>query len=425
MIELVKNILTETEDVSAYEIVKSHNDERQLYYVGKKLETNRAVSTQNITVRVYSDFDEKRGSSSFTIIASDDEASIRDKAKETVNKAKAAGNKWYPLPEKSGNINTSFKPENDLNTIALSVADAIFEADDFDGGQLNATEIFVSLKHHTFVNSNGVEHEYDTLSAEFETIPSYDAGEEKVELYDFCILKDTDPEKIKAHIREELKYAKMRAEAKRVQELDIPENIPVVISGEGVATILHELADDSSYRNVYQHMNHFELGSKVSESSFTMKMTGGNNDGFPSGPIDGSGIVKKSRTVIENSVITSLWGDMRFGYYMGEKDVTGELKCIEIEAEGTDSFLEEPHIEVCKFSAPQIEWDAGYFGGEVRLALYFDGENYTPVSGFSISGNVYDLLNGVVFSKEKGEYNSKYSGCVGPKYWKLTGMTIN
>ena len=51
----------------------------------------------------------------------------------------------------------------------------------------------------------------------------------------------------------------------------------------------------------------------------------------------------------------------------------------------------------------------GFFGGEIRLGYLFDGENVTPVTGGSISGNFIELQNNLVFSKERYK-DSKYEG---------------
>ena len=53
-------------------------------------------------------------------------------------------------------------------------------------------------------------------------------------------------------------------------------------------------------------------------------------------------------------------------------------------------LVKEPYLEILGFSAFQLDSFSGFYGGEVRLALYFDGKKLTPVSGFSISGNLFD-----------------------------------
>jgi PmbA protein len=40
----------------------------------------------------------------------------------------------------------------------------------------------------------------------------------------------------------------------------------------------------------------------------------------------------------------------------------------------------------------------GDFGGEIKLAVYFDGENYKPFSGGTITSNINKVVNSMKFS---------------------------
>ena len=80
----------------------------------------------------------------------------------------------------------------------------------------------------------------------------------------------------------------------------------------------------------------------------------------------------------------------------------------------------EPYLECLYFSSFQMDSFTGYYGGEVRLGIYFDGNKKIPVSGFSISGNIYEDINKMKFSKEK----TSIDGYEGPKYLEVL-MSIN
>lgn len=425
MIELDKivEILKNTDGVSDYEIFSKSNDERQLYYVGKNLETNRAVKTEKINVVVYADKDEKRGSSSFVVGVSDDEDTIKDKALDTVKRALAAGNKWYPITEKAKNINSSVSEKTDLNETALSIANAIFSQDNREEGQLNATEIFVGVTHNGFVNSKGVAHHYDSMKAEFETIPSW-SGEEEVEVYNYTSLRELDSNKISSGISELLDCAKMRSEAVKADTLNIPKNIPIVIKSDVAAEIAMNIAGDANYSSHYQHINHFNVGDKIANEKFNLTLSGDGENKFGLGPIDSHGNILGEKKIIENGKVCSLWGDNRFGYYMNE-EVTGSFNRAVVTAEGDDSYKSEKHILVYTFSAPQIDWELGYFGGEIRLATYFDGEKYIPITGFSVSGNIFESLSEVSFSTEQEVFMDARFSYSGPKYWIVPKMTVN
>ena len=93
-----------------------------------------------------------------------------------------------------------------------------------------------------------------------------------------------------------------------------------------------------------------------------------------------------------------------------------------MELEGPRSeYKNEKHLIIENFSSPQLEETSGYWGGEVRLARYFDGEKYIPLTGFSISGNIYEDLKTVELSGE----NAILPNYKGPKYLIFKGIKIH
>ncbi len=424
--EKLIQLLQTTEGVSAYEILRCDKEQAELYYVGKKLETNRAVEETSTTVRVYNDFDEYRGDSSFEILASDDEGSIEEKLLETIERAKAVKNKWYPLVETKENINEEYPLEKPLNEIATDIADAIFAGDHYQDGQLNATEIFVSLEHKTFINSLGVEHHYDHFGASYETIPTWKGEKEEVELYDFQRLETIDKEAISKHIEEVLGFAQKRAAAKTLNEVEVDENIPVVVQSEMVDVLTAQLVYDASYSNHYFKMNQINQDQAVSQTPFNITLKGVETGLTGSQVVDQNGVILGEKEIFHDGKLVGLWGGNRYGYYLNEEEVTGNLNCALVDGPRSDEgeIFKEKHLIVCNFSAPQLDWNSGYFGGEIRLALYFDGQQYIPLTGFSISGNIFESLQTVRFSTEN-EIVNEFISYSGPKYWIFEGMTFN
>ena len=150
MIDLLISLLNENKNVSDYEIKKINKNARELFYVLKKLEINRAVETENISCTVYVNTDDSTGSSTINIVASDNKTSIKKKINMAVNKAKATLNKAYKLPEAD-------------NDIALKCANAVFKADKYKEGYINSTEIFVSDITEEFISSKGIHHQVESL----------------------------------------------------------------------------------------------------------------------------------------------------------------------------------------------------------------------------------------------------------------------
>lgn len=426
MIEKAKliELLKENKDVSDFEISFVSNDERQLYYVGKNLETNRAVKHESVTVTVYSDEEDLRGSSSFAVNVFDGEDDVREKIKDTVKHALAAKNKWYPLTENTESIDKPSDGEIDLNATALKIADAVFATKDRDDCALNATEIFVAAASENFLNSRGVNHNFCKMRAEFETIPSAKGESEDVEVYNYTTLREINGEKITSNIENLLAFSRLRAKAVKASELDIPEGVPIVIRSEVAAELAKAVVEDMTYESHTKKVNHFELGDRIACEKLNMTLTGDGEDVYGLGPIDSHGNVLGKREIIKDGKVVSLWGSNRFAHYMNE-EITGAFNRVKVDAEGDDSYKTEKHILVYSFSAPQIDWEIGYIGGEVRLALYFNGDGYVPITGFTVSGNVFEALKNMGFSKCREDYMDSRVSYSGPKYWILPNMSIN
>ena len=88
-----------------------------------------------------------------------------------------------------------------------------------------------------------------------------------------------------------------------------------------------------------------------------------------------------------------------------------------IKAEGHRKACNETKVTD---SGIQIDIRADYIGGEVRLAIYHDGETATPISGFSFSGSFKQALNTLTTSKETVKI-SRYNG---PKYIRFKNVSV-
>ena len=66
-IETILNHLSNHKDINAYDVRDTLNSSSQLYFVKEKLETNRFVDTETLTITLYVDHKEYRGSSSFVV----------------------------------------------------------------------------------------------------------------------------------------------------------------------------------------------------------------------------------------------------------------------------------------------------------------------------------------------------------------------
>ena len=406
--------------ITDYEITIRDKDSRELFYVLDHLEINRAVNTKTVSVEVYVSDRKTTGSSNVIVTAADDEKSLKKKLSKAVSQAKAAKNAYYPLAEKTKNVDVKKEIKKDLNEIAMDVAKAVFKADVYRNGWINSTEIFVSKFDEEFINSNGVDHKAQSFRIEIECIPTWSNKKEEFELYKFYESNRFDAKQITAEISEILNHAKARSEAVTLKDVSLPDDLKVLVKDDMLEVIMRTICRDLNYQNLFMHQNHYSKNDVVSDNPFTLTMKASIPGCAASRKYDSHGTVLKNVTLIKDGVVKGSYGDIMFGHYLGEKKISGNLPVCELKGKGV-TYKKEPHLIIENFSAPQMESDSGYWGGEVRLARYFDGKKYIPLTGFSIAGNIYEDLKKVEFSKEE----DTTSRCKGPKYMIFKGLKIS
>ncbi|MDO4197590.1 MAG: metallopeptidase TldD-related protein [Erysipelotrichaceae bacterium] len=405
--------------VTGYEIHLSHKESRELFYVLRHIEISRAVDTESCSIDIYVSNKKYTGSSGIVVTAADDEKSLNRKIKQAVTKAKQAKNRYYPLAEKTVNIKED-KPEDlDLNDIASKVAKAVFKADTYEEGHISSTEILVSRYKREFYNSNGIHHTSYRFRIQIELVPTWKNKKEEYEVYRFYETAKIDYKDIEREVKEVLLQSKARAEAKPLAKVKLPKNLPVVIQGEMRNMIAEQLSSEMTYMSQYTRNNHYAVNDEISRNPFTVTMKPVVKGAIRSSEYDGNGIVLKEKTIIRKGKACDTYGSLRFGTYLNAENITGSIPVCTIKADGVD-FENTKHLLIEIFSSPQLESASGYWGGEVRLAKYYDGKKYIPLSGFSISGSLYDDIKNIRFSKTK-TVDSSYSG---PKYFIFDNISI-
>ncbi len=419
----VNKLLKANKKISDYEIISTKKESSELFFVLKKLELNRATSTENISIKIYVDVKGLRGTSTIMVTSADDEKSLNKKLNEAIKKAKTALNKFYPLASSQKKIDNKLTKEVDLNEISKKVGEAIIAADHYKKGWINSTEVFVSRTTLEFVNSKGVKQKEERLNIEFEVIPTWSNEKEEFELYKYYKSNKLDAKAITAEVEEILNLAKQRSNAVKLSAIKIAKDVPVLIQGEMADLIVKTIMNNATYMSKFMHQNHYELKDVVSDSQFDLTLKSNIKGCFNSRSFDQNGIALASKKLIKEGKLVNNYGDIRFGYYLlnDVSKVSGNYSVCQISNYDTLAYKRKPHIIIDHFSSPQMETDSGYFGGEVRLARYYDGKKYIPITSFTLSGNIYDALKNVKFSKEETTTNS-YKG---PKYFIFDSLKLS
>ena len=417
--EIIK-CLKANKNIDGYEITITDKDSRELFYVLEHLEINRAVKTNTTVIKVYSIDKKGTGSSIVTVTAADDEKTLAKKLSSAIKKAKSAKNNYYPLAKKDTNINDTNVIKEDLNDIASKVAKAVMKADVYEDGWVNSTEIFVSKFNREFINSNGIDHKTASFKIEVECIPTWSNKKEEFELYKFYETSSINYAQITKEVNEILNLAKDRSIAKKISDVKLPKNLLVMVKNDMRDLLVDNLANDLSYRELYMHQNHYKVKDLISNNKFNLTMKAEIPGCVSSRKHDGNGINLKDKKIIEKGVAKDNYGDIQFGTYLNVENISGDLPVCELKANGYD-YTKQKYLIIENFSSPQLEPNSGYWGGEVRLAKYFDGKKYIPLTDFSISGNIYEDMKTMEFSKELTT-SSAYKG---PKYFIFKNISVH
>lgn len=420
LIELLKK----SKKLDGFKINTNLIETSELFFVHKKLETVRHTKTSNVKATVYVNHDDFFGQADFTVYASNTEDEIKAKIEMGYQNALLVNNKPFSLP--SGEVK-EFKSDSNFNNYSLNelaslISEAVFKADNYLDGGINALEIFVTKKTVIVENSTGLKKTqvlYDTM---IEAIPTWNGNDESVELYEQYHVGYLNPEEITKEIKNKMEEVHARFEAKK-PDSKLKGNI--ILRPHEISEILDTIITNANYGYIYTHQNLYNVGDKIQNSDscdkLNIKILGNLKGSVSSSFFDIDGIDLESQDIIKDGVIVNGYGSNKVCQYMN-KPVTGMLPCTEL-LEGSfrkKELYKEPYLECVSLSGIQLDQYNDYIGGEIRLGYYFDGNKKYPVTGISFSGKLSDALNTIRLSKEKTLSGSYY----GPEIASISKMEI-
>lgn len=424
------DILQNHPQVDEYKIVNKQVSSTELFFIKEELQMNRRKDTENITIVVYKNFEEDgkkyKGSSSTKVSPSNTTDEIKHKIDMAILAASFVKNEYYPLEEPSNETPTdmpsSLKDGNPIETISSLVKDLYSEDKQF-GAFINSTEFFINTAKTHMINSNGIDITTTSVDGEIELITEANGEKEAIELYTVIHFGDYDKDYIKNLIKDTMLSASLRAKAVPMPTV---KDIPIILRGETIRRFFGYYTFSASASSMYQKLHNNQLGDKVQgedikgdKITLTLKPYVPNSS--ENKQYDAYGTFLKETTVIKDGVLENYTADKRYGYYQNVTP-TGDITNFEV-SPGSYEIKElknEPYLEIVSFSAFQSDPLTGNFGGEFRLAIYFDGEKEIPVTLGSIAGNIKQAQLDLHMSKEQITFNN----VVVPRYIKVKGVAI-
>jgi len=429
MKDLVK-LLEKNNNVDEFLINKQNITSTELFFIKNELQMNRAKNVEKINVTVYKNYEidgtKFKGSSTTKINPTDTVEEIDKKISTAALAASFVKNPYYELEQPSNEeapvITSAFGEGDAINIISNLVKD-LYEEDNQFGSFINSTEFFIDTRENHLINSNGIDVEYTSYRGEIELITEANGEKESIELYDTIDFSDYDQKELKQTITESLENASLRAKAIPMPQV---ENLPVIFRGAACKRLWDYYGFCASGRSKYEKLHENNIGDNIQgEEVLGDHVTLVSKPAIPNSTTnryyDNYGTFLKEYKIIDKGVIKTMTADKRFAYYL-DIEPTGGISN-QIVSGGTHTLKElhdGPYLEILTFSAFQMDAMTGFFGGEFRLGIYFDGEQKIPVTLGSVSANIKEAQKEMFMSTEQVKVNN----FIGPKLIKFNKVTI-
>lgn len=408
----------------AWEAVSTKVKDWEFYYIGRRLDQNRAKDVEHITLRVYKLSDDGyMGMASAEIPPTETDESVKKTVAGLVYQAGLVKNKPYRL-----NVPKPYEPvkarEFDLKTEADRFIKAMDSIRETETEYLNSYELFTYAIKRRLVNSEGVDVTENYLSSMIEVVVNARKDDHEIELYRLYDLGSCDSEHLKNDIEELMRYGRDRLIAKPTPAIG---SYPVVFSTDAALEVYGYFLENLETSLVLRQMSSFELEKPIAESfegdRITLKALRELKNSPSNFSCDPEGAPITDTVLIGSGIPKKYVGGRMFSQYLGLDDtfivsnwsVSGGSRSAEELRSG--KFL-----EIVEFSDFQVDGLTGDIFGEIRLGYFHDGEgNVTPVCGGSISGDMKDNIAHMYMSRE----TRCYANAEIPEVTRLENITVS
>ncbi|MFA5480878.1 MAG: metallopeptidase TldD-related protein [Bacilli bacterium] len=422
MIKQLAKALKEATVITDWLVAEVTTNSSQAFYVMQKLETTRLVKTREYHVTVYRKFKEGdvtyMGSSSFVLSHKLPVLQLKAKIEEAAFAASLIKNRDYDLVVGEKKKICKQKPFPLESFALLDQIAATFFAIAKPNVRFNSLELFHNTKVEHIVSSRGIDYKKTLSNINIEAIPSYDGAKDKVELYKYYTYKEVNFDVFRQDATAALSDVTARYQAEAIKDL---KKADVILRDEDVKSLFNALIEDYSYDAIYRKNTDKVIGDAIQKDVKGEYLTIALKPASRADAFDRDGVLLSPIKVIDRGLIANYYGSNQYAQYLKIKP-SGLLSTIAV-AKGKTRYAtmkKKPHLQIIALSGIQIDMYSGYIGGEVRLGIYYDGQDYHPVSGFAFSGNIDKGLSSITLSQEM----TALDGYEGPKYLKLKDMEI-
>jgi PmbA protein len=414
----------------------------QVYLAGTAIENLRSVSRQAYEIEIFNDHQvdgEQRRGSAVIPLAGDEVDRLPEILDDAVTMAALVHNPPWTLPEPVETPDVELADPAIANpeqaaAVARDSADEIRDlvAAAGHGVRLSAAELFLTAIEEELHNSRG--HSASSSSTRV--------------LLELNLLADGEDEAEFFH----------QAECRRVADLRLPDLVaessrlardkvraghvtthvgPVVFSGIALEQLLGPAFSGgqgvymvhASAASTYARLSRFSVGEPVYVGKeprgdlLNLASDARRPFAVQSYRFDADGLPAQRVPLIKDGVLTSMTATQRYAQYLGVP-ATGRAGMADI-APGSTHMAElldasEPVLHAVAFSSANTESVTGNFGMELRMAYLIGPDGTRPVTGGSVTGNLFEAMANARFSSETAEGQS----FVGPEAIRFEELQV-
>ena len=414
MLNTIIDILSEN-NIQNFLINECKEHTKELFFVKHSIDQSRSKEVIKYDITLYKDFSlpkDKdniyRGSSTCQITPAMTKDEITNKIKTTYNTASLVKNNYYPLAKGdeiySTDYNSSTKdlyiPNENENLTTSDLAKAAFDADNSSSKDsfINSLEIFETTQNVRIINSNGFDKTYTTkiFSGEYVVQSTIKEDVELFYQFEFNDKSNDICKKLASLVTSSLKMAKDRSLAIDINETSFNKDCKkIILQGDFLSELFNYYLSRSDASLIYQGYSNFKPDLEIPSNTDITITT------MPTVPYSTEGIKLAQYPVVKHNKIVNILGDLRFSFYMGINPL-GTYNSYKMNPGNASisDYQNNTYLRITNFSDFQTNALTGEFGGEFRLAYYYDGTKEIPVTKGSFSGNIKDILSSLELSKE-------------------------
>lgn len=414
---MINKILAAMKDcgIATYRINDITKETAELFFVKKNLDMRRINESHSYAVTVYNDFadgeERFRGFTLVNIHPGMTDGEIAHVLRGAYYAASFVRNPFFELIDGVKEEHIALESDLSEHTLAQDasiMAAALYKPDCADDAFINSAEIFVNRVDERIITSAGTDVSFTVYRVKGEFVVQCKQPED-VEMHHTFSYDKLEADALSAKAAEALETVRGRAKAKGSPKSG---SCTVLLSGDCVKDLLGFYAVRSSAAFVFAKYSSYQLGTDVHGGETVGERI--SLSGCAVEPYSSEGIRMLDRKIIENGEVKLIHGGTRFSRYLGIEPV-GDYEKI-YSPNGTLSFEEMKKQGAClycvSFSDFQVDEFTGRFGGEIRLAYLYDGENVSILTGGSINGSLLECQKNITFSTERyvcGDYDGPFA----------------